>query len=53
MSVIAAAAPIPLARPRESTVAAPAQRNIAVDAYRGFVMLLMMAEVMKDRKSVV
>ena len=46
MSVIAAAAPIPLARPRESTVAAPAQRNIAVDAYRGFVMLLMMAEVM-------
>lgn len=46
MSVIAAAAPIPLAGPRESTVAAPAQRNIAVDAYRGFVMLLMMAEVM-------
>lgn len=27
--------------------AQPAQRNVAVDAYRGFVMLLMMAEVLR------
>lgn len=25
----------------------PVQRNIAVDVYRGFVMLLMMAEVLR------
>jgi predicted acyltransferase len=31
--------------PRQITVSAP-PRNIAVDAYRGFVMLLMMGEVM-------
>src|SRR3954468_2315757 len=30
-----------------STVAPPAQRNIAVDAYRGLVMVLMMGEVMR------
>jgi heparan-alpha-glucosaminide N-acetyltransferase len=28
-------------------VNAPAARNVAVDAYRGFVMLLMMAEVLR------
>jgi len=34
--------------PREQTTAsAPPQRNIAVDAYRGLVMVLMMGEVMK------
>jgi heparan-alpha-glucosaminide N-acetyltransferase len=34
--------------PREqTTVSAPPQRNIAVDAYRGLVMVLMMGEVMK------
>jgi heparan-alpha-glucosaminide N-acetyltransferase len=34
--------------PREgTTTAAPPQRNIAVDAYRGLVMVLMMGEVMK------
>jgi len=32
--------------PRETTVAAP-PRNIAVDAYRGLVMVLMMGEVMR------
>lgn len=30
-----------------STVAAPPQRNVAVDAYRGLVMVLMMGEVMR------
>jgi predicted acyltransferase len=36
------------ALPREqTTVAAPPQRNIAVDAYRGLVMVLMMGEVMR------
>lgn len=31
---------------RKSSVIAPPQRNIAIDAYRGFVMFLMMAEVL-------
>src|SRR4030095_16360376 len=31
-------------------VAAPVARNIAVDTYRGFVMLLMMAEVLQLSK---
>ncbi|HEY1579622.1 MAG TPA: DUF5009 domain-containing protein [Terracidiphilus sp.] len=40
--------PEQVAIPREqTTVAAPAQRNIAVDAYRGLVMVLMMGEVMR------
>ena len=30
-----------------ATVPQPAQRNVAVDVYRGFVMLLMMAEVLQ------
>lgn len=37
-----------LSLPREQTaIAAPPQRNIAVDAYRGLVMVLMMGEVMR------
>jgi predicted acyltransferase len=46
MSVVAAAEPIPFATSTERTVAAPARRNVAVDAYRGLVMLLMMGEVL-------
>jgi predicted acyltransferase len=38
----------PLATPRDSTRGAQAPaRNIALDVYRGFVMLLMMAEVLR------
>lgn len=47
MSVVAAAEPLPLASPAERVIAAPPPRNIAVDAYRGLVMVLMMAEVME------
>ncbi len=36
---------VPVMAPKEATVQAP-RRNIAVDAYRGLVMLLMMGEVM-------
>jgi len=36
--------------PAESTARAPVARNIAVDAYRGFVMLLMMGEVLSFAK---
>ena len=31
----------------EVTTAAPVARNVAVDAYRGFVMLLMMGEILR------
>src|SRR3954453_8802578 len=31
----------------EVTTAAPVVRNVAVDAYRGFVMLLMMGEILR------
>ena len=49
--VIADSAQAPLAAssgraPAATTVAAP-RRNVAVDAYRGLVMLLMMGEVMQ------
>ena len=40
----------PVTRTRELTptpIAQPVARNVAVDAYRGFVMLLMMAEVLQ------
>ncbi len=44
MSNVADAAPLLQASPRSQP---PVARNIAVDAYRGFVMLLMMAEVLQ------
>jgi heparan-alpha-glucosaminide N-acetyltransferase len=37
----------PRARSAVATGVAPVARNVAVDAYRGFVMLLMMAEVLR------
>ena len=44
----AVAQPEQLSLAREQTTAtAPAQRNVAVDAYRGLVMVLMMGEVMR------
>jgi heparan-alpha-glucosaminide N-acetyltransferase len=46
MSVVAAAEPITLASSSERSISAPPPRNIAVDAYRGLVMLLMMGEVL-------
>src|SRR5690242_8011221 len=49
MSVASAQAPALLQENRvESTVKAPPMvRNVAVDAYRGLVMLLMMGEVLR------
>ena len=44
MSNLADAVPLSQAFPRSQS---PVARNIAVDAYRGFVMLLMMAEVLE------
>src|SRR6185295_1563616 len=35
------------AAPRPVSTPPPVQRNVAMDAYRGFVMLLMMAEVLR------
>jgi heparan-alpha-glucosaminide N-acetyltransferase len=44
----AIAQPEQVAIPRDqTTVTAPPQRNVAVDAYRGLVMVLMMGEVMR------
>ncbi len=45
MTNIATAAPD--VRPGPSMAVVPAARNVAVDAFRGFVMLLMMAEVLR------
>src|SRR6266496_6579260 len=42
---IAVVQPVPETQRKDSRPAVP--RNIAVDAYRGFVMLLMMAEVLE------
>jgi heparan-alpha-glucosaminide N-acetyltransferase len=43
-AVVATVTPTPV--PSSAPVPAPAARNVAVDAYRGFVMFLMMAEVL-------
>lgn len=46
-SAIATAPAAAATRSGWSSTSAPAQRNIAVDTYRGFVMFLMMAEVLR------
>jgi heparan-alpha-glucosaminide N-acetyltransferase len=46
MSQVAEPLAVPAASAAETTLAAP-PRNVAVDAYRGLVMVLMMAEVMR------
>jgi heparan-alpha-glucosaminide N-acetyltransferase len=44
-AVVAPVTPTP--QPSSAPVPAPTARNVAVDAYRGFVMFLMMAEVLQ------
>lgn len=46
MTSVAEPVAAPIATPAQTTVEAP-PRNVAVDAYRGLVMVLMMAEVMR------
>lgn len=47
MTTQAVAVPENVARPGAATPAIAPPRNVAVDVYRGFVMLLMMAEVLR------
>src|SRR5271166_4354680 len=42
-----AASPLQEIRPETTVAAPPITRNVAVDAYRGLVMLLMMGEVLR------
>jgi heparan-alpha-glucosaminide N-acetyltransferase len=49
MQAVIAEEPAIISAPRSVSVVAP-QRNIAVDAYRGFVMLLMMGEILSFAK---
>jgi predicted acyltransferase len=39
--------PLPATQPERPPTSRAPDRNIAVDAYRGFVMLLMMAEILQ------